>query len=322
MNTGTFTATLLLLAAAAVSTAGAAAQPPASPPCNRDCLYAIADRYLDALARHDARPLPWAAQARYTENNVRLSIGDGLWQTATKLADYRLKFADARAGQVGVFGVVEESKDRSAFALRLKVEDGRITQAEVLVVRIAEFGTLDGGANPFAGAQFEDRPIMQQALAAGQGSPRERMISLANGYFDTLQRNDGTLFTRFDPRCERHENGILTTNNPLKTLGPLTAQGCEAQFRLGAYRFDDRLRDRRYPLVDEERGLVLAAGFIDHTGRLGEFRLTDGSIAHAPVRHPHSFCYLELFKIVDGRIRQIESVFITVPYDMPAAWAG
>jgi hypothetical protein len=29
---------------------------------------------------------------------------------------------------------------------------------------------------------------------------------------------------------------------------------------------------------------------------------------------------MELFKIVDGRIRQIEAVFITVPYNMPSPW--
>jgi hypothetical protein len=74
--------------------------------------------------------------------------------------------------------------------------------------------------------------------------------------------------------------------------------------------------------VDEERGLVLAAGFIDHTGRLGDFKLTDGTVEHSPLRRPHSFCLLELFKIVNGRIRQVEAVFITVPYNMPSPWTG
>jgi hypothetical protein len=38
------------------------------------------------------------------------------------------------------------------------------------------------------------------------------------------------------------------------------------------------------------------------------------------IRHPHSFYFIELFKIVDGEIRQVESVFITVPYSMPSPW--
>jgi hypothetical protein len=313
----------VVLAFAAVvcsATARADTLPLLPPGCDRACLYGILDRYLEALAHDDAGRLPWAPHARYTENNVELPIGDGMWGTATKLGSYKLRFADVRAGQVGYFGTVEESGDCSAFALRLKIKDNHITEAEALVVRIAEFGTLNGGINPFASGQFEDKPILQMDLAPGEGRQRERLISVANGYFDTLQLNDGTLFTDFDPKCVRWENGVQTTGNPKKVLGPLSALGCSEQFRLGAYRFDDRLRDRRFPLVDAERGLVLAAGFIDHRGRLGDYQLTDGSAAHSPVRHPHSFCYLELFKIVDGRIRQVESVFITVPYNMPSPW--
>ncbi len=292
------------------------------PACDRACLYGFVDRYLDALGHNDAGRLPWARDARYSENNVMLAVGDGMWVTTTRVDDYRLKFADVRAGQVGVFGVVEESNNRSGFALRLKVVDNRITEAEAIVVRVAEFSALDGGVNPFASAKFFSKPILESDLAPGQRRPRARMISVANGYFDTLQLNDGTLFTQFDPRCERYENGILTTSNPAKTLGPVTALGCEAQFKLGAYRFDDRVRGRRFPLVDEERGLVLGMGFIDHTGKLGAFSLTDGSTEQAPLRRPHSFCLMELFKIVDGRIRQIEAVFITVPYGMPSPWTG
>jgi hypothetical protein len=44
------------------------------------------------------------------------------------------------------------------------------------------------------------------------------------------------------------------------------------------------------------------------------------STAESPIRRPHSFCLMELFKIVDGRIRRIEAVFITVPYNIPSPW--
>jgi len=146
------------------------------------------------------------------------------------------------------------------------------------------------------------------------------MIALANGYFDTLQLNDGTLFTRFAPDCERVENGVKTTHNPGFTVTPVAKLGCAEQFRMGYYRYNDRLRARRFPLVDEERGLVLAGGFIDKEGRLGEFKLTDGSMAKPLLYRPHTFYLLELFKIKDGAIQQIESNFITVPYHMPSPW--
>ncbi len=66
------------------------------PACDRACLYGFMDRYLDALVHKDPAKLPWAPHARFTENNVELSIGDGLWGTVTGLGDYKLKFADRR----------------------------------------------------------------------------------------------------------------------------------------------------------------------------------------------------------------------------------
>jgi hypothetical protein len=96
--------------------------------------------------------------------------------------------------------------------------------------------------------------------------------------------------------------------------------GCEEQFRLGHYRYDDRLRARRFPLVDELRGIVLAHGFIDHSGKLGAYELTDGTRVTSPIRRPHSYCLAEAFKIRGGAIQQIEAVFHTVPYRMPSPW--
>jgi hypothetical protein len=74
--------------------------------------------------------------------------------------------------------------------------------------------------------------------------------------------------------------------------------------------------------VDEERGLVMAAAFIDHAGRLREYALTDGRVLQSTIfRRPHSYCLLETFKIRGGKIQQVEAVFTTVPYRMPSPWA-
>ena len=86
------------------------------------------------------------------------------------------------------------------------------------------------------------------------------MIALVDGYFSTIQKNDGVLHTRFDPECAREENGQITTNGSFGS----DAQGCEAQFKLGTFRFVDRVRDRRFTLVDEERGVVMAQASFDH----------------------------------------------------------
>lgn len=276
-------------------------------------LYSVLDAYLAALKAHDPSRVAWAGHVRNTENNVALMVGDGLWQTITQLGSYDLRFADPQLGQVGFFGTVTETDETAAFTLRLKVVNQKITEVETLVVR-----QLDSGIK-FEGQKFENKPALNEILPAAQRLPRPRMISLADGYFDTLQLNDGTLFTQFDDLCNRIENGVQTTNNPeLKQINPSLAMGCAEQFRLGYFRYDDRLRERRFDLVDEERGLVLARAMMDHSGRLQTFKLTNGSVETSRYLFPHSYYMFELFKITaQGKIRQIEAGFLTVPYYMP-----
>ena len=283
---------------------------------DRAGLYEVLDAYLGALARRDAQAVRWAAAPLTSENNVMLEVGDGLWGTVEALGAYRLRFADPVTGHVGYFGTVLEHFEESAFTVRLKVNDvGHIQEAETIVVRQSDSGIK------FENPRYWDKPILN--ANAQSPVPRAEMIRLANGYFDTLQLNDGTIRTRFHPDCNRVENGVQTTHNPaFAKIVPVAALGCEEQFRMGNYRYDDRLRARRFPLVDEERGLVLAFGFIDHAGRLAEYQLTDGRTVQSPVRRPHSFYLAELFKIDRGMICQIEANFITVPYHMPSPWDG
>jgi len=285
------------------------------PSCDRQCLYGFLDHYLEALQAKDPSRLPLAKGFRYSENNVVMKIGDGVWGTITGLGDYNLRMADTTNGEVGFYGIVNESTATSVFALRLKVSDNKIVEAETLIRR-------NEGSGPFpAKPVMVDKPILNEILPPEARSPHERMIALVDGYFSTLQLNDGVLFTQFDDNCNRVENGLQTTHNPdLVKIIPVANLGCAQQFKLGNYRYDDRVRDRRFFLVDQERGLVMAAGFIDHAGRLENFTLTDGTPIKSPMRTPSTLCLLELFKIRDGKIQQIEAVFIGVPYNMPSPW--
>ena len=283
---------------------------------DRAGLYELLDAYLAALGRRDAKAPRWADAPLTSENNVMLTVGDGLWGTIEAVGTYQLRFADPATGHVGYFGTVHEHYEESAFTVRVKVNDaGRIQEAETIVVRQSDSGIK------FENPRYWNKPILNANVQSPV--PRAEMIRLSNGYFDTLQLNDGTIHTRFHLDCKRVENGVQTTHNPeFAKIVPVSALGCEEQFRMGNYRYDDRLRARRFPLVDEERGLVLAFGFIDHTGRLAEYQLTDGRTVKSPVRRPHSFYLAELFKIDFGLICQIEANFITVPYNMPSPWDG
>ena len=276
-------------------------------------LYAALDMFVDGLLARDPARVRWADRVAFTENNVALMIGEGIWNTITGRGDYDLRFAEPLTGQVGLFTTVIETRDESAFTLRLGVIDGAIAEVEMVVVRDAD------EALKFPDPRFWTKPVLEEIVAPAERVSRERMVAIANGYFSTLECNDGTILTSFHPHADRVENGVRTTNNPAFFV-PVAALGCEEQFRLGYYRYDDRLRGRRFPLVDEERGLVMAGGFIDHRGVLGDYTLTDGRQVSSPIRRPHTFYLLELFKIRAGAIEQIEANFITVPYHMPSPW--
>ncbi|MBT2135234.1 hypothetical protein KK137_12930 [Croceibacterium sp. LX-88] len=290
-----------------------------SEPTTREALYAHAEAYLDALEAQDPSRLAWADKVVFTENNVQLAIGDGLWNTiSARRRTYDLKAADPQTGQVSWFGLVEEHGHPAIMGLRLGIVAGLIAEVETIVCRSMEFGPF-----PSIETYVSPRPLMLADVPDGQRRERARMISVADGYFDTLQLNDGTLFTEFTDDCDRVENGLQTTNNPNIEGYPIAAMGCAEQFRLGQYIYDDRLRGRRFPLVDEEKGIVVAAGFIDHCGKVVDVTWTDGVTKTKSVFHfPHSFALLEMFKIVDGKIAGVEAVFVTVPYNMPSPWEG
>lgn len=312
-RTGALVLALIALALLVASPAGAAGmKPPVT--CDRACLYKVLDGYLAALKARDPSRLRWAADVRNSENNVMLRPGDGLWGTITALDAYEMRFADPEEGQVAVFGVVEETTTKAPYATRLKVVHGTIAEVETIVVRPQDAGI------PFVTADIKPLPVWSEILPPALRTPRPQMLAAANGYFDTLQLNDGTLHVEFTDNCNRRENGMQSTNNVQAILDPISRFGCADQFRLGQYRYDDRLRGRRFLMADEERGIVLAAGFIDHEGRVGDFKLTDGTTKTSMFRRPHSFVLLEAFKVKQGRIEQVEAVFITVPYNMPSPW--
>ena len=289
--------------------------------CDRKCLYGFVDQYLDALLAKDPSRLPWAKMVKFTENNVALQVGDGLWGTVSGKGPEDVRAADPPNGQVLYMGIINEHDTPGYFSLRLKIVDHKIAEVETIVDR------KGNGPGPFGDpSKMGPLAILDNDVPADQRVPRARMTALVDGYFNTLQLNDGHIFTVFDPACSRRENGVWTANDPrpdANDTSNMSAYGkisCETGFKLGNYRWDDRLRDRRYPLVDEEKGLVLAGAFIDHSGRLANYTTTDGVTHAAPLRSPHSFCMMELFKIDDGKLRHAEAVFITVPYYMPSPW--
>src|SRR6185295_19729129 len=103
--------------------------------CDRACLEAYVDKYLDAMVAHDPAKAPFARGVKFTENGQRLELGDGLWNTMTAKGAYRLFVTDVEAQQVAFLGSISESNVGAVIGLRLKIRNSQITEAEHFVQR-------------------------------------------------------------------------------------------------------------------------------------------------------------------------------------------
>jgi hypothetical protein len=302
----------------------ASAQAPGQPSaviaidCDRDCLIGFTERYTEALARRDKTRAPFSARVRFTENNVEMPLGnDGLWGTINAVWDDSMAIADQQTGEAAWFGIVEEHGNPAYLAFRIKVENRQITEVETIVNRLPDMPKPFGDPTQL----FYD-PAFAEVAPPAERRSRERLVALADGYFSTVELNDGTIFTPFHEDCGRVENGIRTTSggSGAGSAGSV-AQGCEEQLRLGIYRINKPIRERRYPIIDEERQVVVATGFFDHANTFDRYTLTDGREMRTVLKWPNSISLIEAFKVKEGKLHRIHAVFTYVPYFMHSPFA-
>ncbi len=275
--------------------------------CDQSCLEKIGAAYRAAYVKHDRSLAPISAKVRFTENAVTLPFPDGSWDVVTEEVGPALTFSDPATGGVGIYTAIMMREIPAFLAIRLKVAHGQITEIEHL---LATKRAVSGPPTPFGDVRkLVHDPLMSEVLTGPERRPRAQLVRLADGYFATLARNDGTLHTDFSPQCHRIENGMETAND-----------GCDVGFRLGVYRFNERVR-REPVLVDEARGLVMFRGFIDHKGTLIDYSLTDGTPRKSPFAEPHTWSFLETFKVRNGQVGPVEADFIGSPYYSTSPWS-
>jgi hypothetical protein len=293
--------------------------------CDRACLEALVERYLEAVVAHDPRRLPLSADVRYTENEQLVPVGQGFWQTATGRGSYAHPFADPTMGQAAWMGTMREGRTLALMALRLRIELGRITEIET-----SYFRPGGGGPNDIAAmdARGVPEPLWLETIPTARRATRAELVAIANAYFDGMQNNDGKGFYPFAADCDRIENGARTTNNP---SGPTTpggfnymGAGCKQQFESGYLAIVTNIHQRRFALVDEERGVVYANAILDLGGTVRSITLTNGETVDmsAFAGRASSIEATEAFKIEDGLIRRIEMIGPSVPFHLSSAWGG
>ena len=317
-----FAAAALFVAAVAAHPARAqATAPPAdydpdfNYDCDRTCLNAFLDQVIAAMVAHDSSSLPLSRDVKYTENGQLLKIGDGFWGTASGSPTYKIYADDPQAGQVMFMGVLPENGAPVILGLRLKVELHRISEMEALVAR------KEGGSIARPENLVTPNPIFSETVPPAQRRSRQNMVAIANSYFSAIEKGHAS-FVPFDANCNRVESGVQTTNNQVAATNPdsVLGMGCADQIKTKNFQPDTLIRDRRFAVIDEERGLVFVLGFFDHDAQLRSYTLTDGHTVKQTRTDPWTWEIAEMFKIQGGKIMRVEAIVNTGVYGMKSGW--
>jgi len=284
--------------------------------CDRACLTAVVDSYLAAMVAHDPTAAPLASDIRFTENTQLMSVGEGLWATASAVpTTFAIYVPDPVAGQVGFIGMLEESDSPVQLSLRLKVEDGEITEAEHLVIRNLSDNSLANLQTP--------RPGLLATVPQRERLPRELMLIIGGSYYDSIEQSDGAASLYAD-NCERRENGMITAGGEGIGFGGLPRQGCYEQMNTRVFTYIDSIDLRRVWIADEVTGLVFGLSqfrhpmedrVLDIIGRDGQptTREMDFDPFDLPAAH--------IFKIQNSRIHEIEALGFVMPYRSANGWS-
>lgn len=291
--------------------------------CDRQCMLSLTDRYVSALAAHDPKRVPIAADATFVENIKRMKVGEGLWQTASGGATrFSVHVPDPQNQTAGWIGMMSIKGEPALVAIRLKLEDGKIVEAEHLVTSVRP-ENLARLATP--------RPGLTASVPADSRLPHDRLISIGASYYDAIDDNDGTKMP-FSKDCERHENGMITAGagagaGPNNAGSAPIARDCEGQLSSNVMAYITTIDNRRVFAADPETGLVMGLSHFRHPMNFEPYpvKALDGStILYDTKRFPFQAFDLpaaHVFKIgADGQVHEIEAMGFMTGFNAPTGW--
>ncbi|GAB1257484.1 hypothetical protein NBRC116494_19860 [Aurantivibrio plasticivorans] len=288
-------------------------------PCDRACVQSKVTQTIDAMVNHRHSDINFfASKLRSTQNGEVTQLGDGVWQTITSKGGYQQTFIDQSLQEATFFGVFTEQHDGVEepllMAVRFRFSDGEVTELEHLLSRPDKRNRLIRISQLKA-----PNPIYDVVLPESARSSRDQLVAAAHAYFDGIAKStdEGVPMHR---ECVRRENGVTL----LKNQNP-TTEDCPIGFHRFNYITD--IRDRRVSVVDEERGLVLAWGIFDipgnievAPGRFGPSDLPSDGPRVDSRKVPRSLYIAELFRVVDGKIRDIDAIMYNLDLGFKAGW--
>jgi len=288
-----------LVALLGLMAAGAAS---AKTDCNRACLTGFVDTYFNALAANSPGAVPLAANARITTNGRVMRLNEAFWASAER-AVYRFDIVNERLGDTGTEAVILNADgSKTMYMVRLKVLDGKISEVETIKANKGEADRLWNPDNLTAVS-----PALQLTIREADQDSHYALIAAAESYWRAFQTNGTPDYhpASLLPDSKRFENGVQTTGLVRDGAYVSTAQGFDQGRFIGR-----NIWDRRYPVVDAERGIVLS---------IVRFGLKDGMKSQSTAT-ANDRLVAEFFAVKSGRIQEIHAVLFNLPDAQPTGW--
>jgi hypothetical protein len=256
---------------------------------------------LRAVERRERAAAPLAAASRLTCNGLELRLDAGGWPSIERFAGTQF-FVDTSSRQLISMGVAYVAGRPMPCSYRMKIGADAISECEQIL------STDDSG--PFADAAQLLKPdvIYEAPVPAERAVDRDGLRAAADSYWEGLQRSDGSI-PRFHYRCDKYDNGAKTTNTLRTLLSPdATVHTCASALN-HARAAHPLARERRYPVLDVERGVA------------GSFVMVDfHPIPDSPRPDAGSFYMMGVFKVVDGLLRMVDEIREILPLGARSGW--
>jgi len=292
----TIAGVLIVAAAAALPTVHAKTA------CDRACLTGFLDTYFNALTANKAGSVPLAPNAKVTLNGAVMKLEQALWESADRIV-YRWDIVNTQLGDAASEAVVlNADRSKTMYVVRLKVLDGRITEVETIR---ANKGEADRLWDP--DRLTEVSPALKLTIREADQDSYYALIAAAESYWRAFQTNGTKDYhpASLLPDTKRFENGLQTTGMVRDGAYVSAAQGFDDGRFVGR-----NLWDRRYPVVDAERGIVLS---------IVRFGLKDGMKSQS-VATTNDRIVAEFFAVKSGKIQEVHAVLFNLPDDKPTGW--
>jgi hypothetical protein len=270
--------------------------------CDRACLTGFIDTYFNALAANNPGAVPLADNAKITTNGRVMKLDQAFWDTAERTV-YRWDIVNERLGDTGTEAVILNADgSKTMYMLRLKVLSGRISEVETIKTNKGEADRLWNPDN-----LTEVSPALQLAIREAEQDSYFALVAAAESYWRAFQTNGTEDYHAASllPDSRRIENGVQTTGLVRNGVYVSTAQGFDQGRFIGR-----NIWDRRYPVVDTERGIVLS---------IVRFGLKEGMKSQSAAT-TNDRLVGEFFAVKSGRIQEIHAVLFNLPDAQPTGW--